>query len=370
MVRIAIAGGTGGLGRTLLDELARGDDHHVFVLSRKTTLPFEPPGNVKCLATTYDNVDDLTSLLQINEIHTVISTMNPPTPDVQAAQNNLIRAAAQAQSVERFIPSEWAIDFFADDEHVPMSWKTNKQQSIEVLMQYPDLEYTMVRNGYFLDYFGMPHYRSYMLPEIPYIDIAACKAAIPGSGNDKIAFTLTKDVAKFVRKMVESDERWPVETWIAGDFVTLNEVLEVAERARGTKFDVVHDSLENLRACKISEIPAYLPLYETFPKEFFLDMMAGFGVAMVTGQFAFKGELLNEKYPEIKTTKMRDFVETHWADIIQPIRKREKISKKSPYMRFCVIMPLKRVLRWVQKISVHLFPPYSITDTDLQSFAE
>lgn len=35
MVRIAIAGGTDGLGRTLLDELAQGDDHVLFVLSRK-----------------------------------------------------------------------------------------------------------------------------------------------------------------------------------------------------------------------------------------------------------------------------------------------------------------------------------------------
>lgn len=35
MVRIALAGGTGGIGRTLLDELAKGDEHVVFVLSRK-----------------------------------------------------------------------------------------------------------------------------------------------------------------------------------------------------------------------------------------------------------------------------------------------------------------------------------------------
>ncbi|KAL8941386.1 MAG: hypothetical protein Q9216_002264 [Gyalolechia sp. 2 TL-2023] len=313
MVRIAIAGGTGGLGRTLLDELAQGDEHTVYVLTRKSALPFEVPANVRCLTPSYDNIDAMANLLHQNEIQTVISTMNPPTPEIQTAQENLIRAAAQAPTVKRFIPSEWSIDLFADDEHVPLSWKVFKRQSIAVLEEYPDLEWTMVYNGYFLDYFGMPHYQSYMLPEIPYIDIAACKAAIPGSGNDKIAFTLTKDVAKFVRKMVESDERWPTRTRIAGDTVTLNEILQVAEQARGTKFDVVHDSLEDLRAGRVSEIPAYLPLYEIFPKEFLLDMMAGFGVAMVTGVFAFEGDLLNEKYPEIKTTKMRDFVEAHWA---------------------------------------------------------
>ena len=35
MVNIAIAGGTGGLGRTLVENLMQGDEHEVFVLSRK-----------------------------------------------------------------------------------------------------------------------------------------------------------------------------------------------------------------------------------------------------------------------------------------------------------------------------------------------
>ncbi|KAL9003651.1 MAG: hypothetical protein Q9188_003495 [Gyalolechia gomerana] len=305
MVRVAIAGGTGGIGRTLLDELARGDEHTVFVLSRKSTLPFDAPANVHCLSISYDNVDDLISLLRNNEIHTVISTLNPPTTEVQAAQDNLIRAAAQAHTVKRFMPSECAIEelTFSQTTSMLSRCQTFKRQSITVLEQHLNLEYTMVYNGYFLDHYGMPHY----------VDIAACKAAIPGSGNDKVAFTLTRDVAKFVRNMVESDEKWPVRILIAGDTVSLNELLEVAEQARGTKFNIVHNSLEDLRAGRISEMPSYLPLYETYPKEFLLEMMAGIGVAMITGLFDFKGDLLNEKYPDIKTTKMRDFIETHWA---------------------------------------------------------
>ena len=44
-----------------------------------------------------------------------------------------------------------------------------------------------------MDYFGMPHAPSYMLPEVPYIDVAAGKAAIPGSGDEKVVFTYTRD---------------------------------------------------------------------------------------------------------------------------------------------------------------------------------
>lgn len=114
-----------------------------------------------------------------------------------------------------------------------MSFKAAKCQAIKLLNEYPDLEVTEVHNGGFLDYYGMPYCDSYMLPEIPYIDIAACKAAIPGTGDEKIVLTYTKDVARCVRKMVESDEKWPAVTRLAGDFTTLNEVLEVAERVRG-----------------------------------------------------------------------------------------------------------------------------------------
>ena len=71
-----------------------------------------------CLVAKYDDVDSLVKTLEANEIHTVISTLNPPTPEVHAAQDNLIRAAAQSSSVKRFIPSEWGMDYWADDEYV------------------------------------------------------------------------------------------------------------------------------------------------------------------------------------------------------------------------------------------------------------
>ncbi|CAO1599666.1 hypothetical protein XANCAGTX0491_003381 [Xanthoria calcicola] len=313
MVRIAVAGGTGGLGRTLVDELCQDNAHSVFVLSRKSQLSFEAPENVHCLATDYKSVPQLQNILESNQIHTVISTLNPPTPEVQSAQSNLIQAAAQGGTAKRFVPSEWGIDYFTDDEHIPLPWKTVKQQAIAELDKYPDLEYTMVHNGYFMDYYGMPHCHSHMLAEIPYVDIAAAEAAIPGSGNDKVTFTYTKDVAKFVRKLVESNDKWPPRTFIAGDMVTFHEIVEAAEQARGLKFDVVHDSLQDLREGKVTEIPAYRPIYKIFPKEFLLQMMAGFGVAMVTGVFAFEGEFLNEKHPEVRTTKMRDFIMTHWS---------------------------------------------------------
>ncbi|KAI4253184.1 MAG: hypothetical protein LQ352_003835 [Teloschistes flavicans] len=253
--------------------------------------------------------------------------MNPPTPEVHAAQDNLIRASAQSSTVKRFIPSEWGIDWSADDDgictglsisndrHLPVPWKLLKTRSLDLLAQYPPitLEYTSFHNGYFMDYFGMPHYQSYMTPETPFVDIDARKAAIPGSGDDPVVWTLTKDLAKFVRKMVESSEAWPKVSRVAGDVVTINETTRVAQDARGTRFEISHDSLEDLRAGKVSEIPAYVALYDVFPKEMLLEMMAGLGVGMITGLFDFAGEdLLNENFPDVRTVRMQDFIREHW----------------------------------------------------------
>lgn len=215
------------------------------------------------------------------------------------------------------------------DEHLPLSWKTFKQDVVKELEKHPNLEYTLFYNGYFMDYFGTPHAPSYMLAEVPYIDIAAGKAAIPGSGNEKVVFTYTKDVAKFARKVIEANEPWSRTSVIIGDTITMNEALGIAEKARGTesglalskptsliltgiKFDVVYDTLEDLRAGRITEIPAYKALYPVYSKNEFLSMMSAFGVGMATGVFDLKGASLNEKFGDVQPTKVVDFILKYW----------------------------------------------------------
>ena len=142
-----------------------------------------------------------------------MSTLNPPTPEVHQVELNLIRAASRSGTVKRFVPSEWAIDFAYDDEHLPLPepWKALKREALAEIKKYSNLEFTSFHNGFFMDYFGIPHAPSHMPPEVPFIDIAAAKAALPGNGDEnKVVFTYTKDVAKFVRKAIESTDPWPV----------------------------------------------------------------------------------------------------------------------------------------------------------------
>lgn len=94
------------------------------------------------------------------------------------------------------------------------------------------LEWTIVYNGYFMDYLGMPKLPSHLAPYVALIDIPGNAAAIPGDGNKPVTFTHTSDVGKLVAALVNFD-KWDSISFIIGDKMTLNEAVKLAEDAKG-----------------------------------------------------------------------------------------------------------------------------------------
>lgn len=95
-----------------------------------------------------------------------------------------------------------------------------------------DLEWTRLHNGYFMDYYGIPHIESNMQPVAFGLDMNYKAAGIPGTGDDKVSFTYTKDVAKFVVAALDL-EKWDEALFCYGDVTTWNEFLKLAEEVRG-----------------------------------------------------------------------------------------------------------------------------------------
>jgi len=95
-----------------------------------------------------------------------------------------------------------------------------------------DLEWTTVHIGFIADYFGIPHIKSHMSLISIHIDMADKTAIIPGTGNDLVAFTYSFDVAKFVEAALELPH-WNEELFYYGDKCTFNDVVRMAEDARG-----------------------------------------------------------------------------------------------------------------------------------------
>ena len=181
-----------------------------------------------------------------------------------------------------------------------------------VALSSSNLEYTVVLNGFFLDYFGIPHIKTY-LPSFPFVlDIANNTASIPASGDVPIAFTYSFDVGRFVSKLL-SESKWDKESIIIGDQLTWNQFLALAEEVKATKFTVSHDPMEMLRKSQITELPGQKELYKFVSKESLQGIAAVFAILMEEGYVTLdKEESLNERYTNVKVKTVKEFLEEVW----------------------------------------------------------
>jgi len=316
MVRVAVAGGTGGLGRVVIEEILATKKHDVFLISRTADVKaFKDDPNVKVLAIDYDSPENIGSVLKGENIDTIISTMGILGPEHQQAQGNLIDGAVLSGTVKRFAPSEFGLDYMLTKKAgaaIPNeALRDNKVATVEKLAASP-LTYTRFVNGFFLDYFGYPHYPTYMPYMAIVFDIQNKVAAIPGDGEVPVTFTLTRDVGKFVAASLDL-ESWDERSLIIGDKAKLNDMLEWAEAATGSKFQVTYDNLNKLKSSQVTELPANQARYPYFPKQFLDAMVASMGLGMAEGYFDFQGPTLNEKLPQIKPVKVKEFLEECWT---------------------------------------------------------
>ena len=293
MVVIAVAGGTGGVGKTVVEKLVQQPKFQVIVLSRHVryypgimfiwekylyslyTKSKQETGNaaVEHLQIKYDDIAAMTRALENHNVHTIISAISLVSDETSQSQLNLIDAAENSKTTKRFIPSEYS--FIQTAEWVLRTQKigsTNNSCHISLLpidssiqywldaanrLQSSSLKYTRVIPGFFMDYWGMPHVQTHLQPCTFGINIAKRAAAIPGDGNDVICMTYTHDMTSFMVKLLDLDD-WPEFSVVVGDEVTYNQILTMAEEITGqlaTLISLLHWSLANSiswRRCQVS----------------------------------------------------------------------------------------------------------------------
>jgi len=239
--------------------------------------------------------------------------LNVGSPEKSDAQLNLIRAAAAASSVKRFVPSEFGIPNEKKNvESFPIT--AFKIAAVEELKK-TNLEYTLFSSGLFLDYLGQPKVKSYLTPFVVCLDFQHKVAAIPGSGNTPVIFTRTLDVGRFVVASLDL-EKWQEESIMVGDRKSWNEVLTIAETVTGSKFQTFYDPVDKLQKGQVTELPGHIPSYPFFPKEALQGLLATFGYWFETGVFNFQNPEaldLNRKFPEIHPTTVHQIISEAWA---------------------------------------------------------
>ncbi|KAH8894584.1 NAD(P)-binding protein [Thozetella sp. PMI_491] len=301
MTVIAVAGGTGGVGRTIVEVLQSNSNYKPIVLARKAPNASNTSGTA--IAVDYSDVDAVAKVLADNNVSVIISTLRVLDAPTSASEINLVRATVKSGTANRFIASDWGV------QHRETTVVYAFREATLAELRKTKLRWTRFHNGFFLDYYGPPSLKSYMTPTPFAVDVANKIAGIPGTGNEPMTFTYTFDLAKFVVAALDLP-KWDETTCCYGEKITWNEFLKLAEDARGSKFKVTYDSPEKIQKGEVTELPSHVAAYSAYSKELLQGLMAHFGSCLLEGRFDIPAaNALNSVFPKIQTLKVKEVLE-------------------------------------------------------------
>ncbi|UPL00051.1 hypothetical protein LCI18_010985 [Fusarium solani-melongenae] len=307
MKTIAVAGGAGNVGSTIVDGLVEYGKHKIYVLSRKDR---PSQGAVNYLRVDYDDPDAIAKAFEEAGVNIVICAISVVNPEANQSQKNLILAAEKSATTERFVISSFDMLHVKEDiELSPLARYTF--EAIDEL-EKTQLTYTRIANGWFLDYYGMPHWKTHLEPWINVMNVEKKWAVIPGDGNVKASFITSQDMSRFVARLMDL-EKWNKVSPIFANTLSFSELVEMAEKARGCKFRVANDSLEKLQSGKISFHEDFPPIgYGEGDQAFFamLHYQAAIGRYLVPRGYP----PLDAEFPDLKITTPLEVMETAWKD--------------------------------------------------------
>ncbi|KAK0717531.1 hypothetical protein B0T26DRAFT_645680 [Lasiosphaeria miniovina] len=292
MTTIAIAGATGGVGKTIAELLSKNPLYRPIILSRSK--PAESlHAKVPVIAVDYNDVEGSAKLLESHAVHTVISTIRVSSPEVALSEVNLAKASAKSPVTKRFIASDFGSMLPEPQYRLPFIQA--RVEAFEALRELaPALEFTTVRCGLIADFLGTPNVQSHMRPPpvILWFDREKQAAEIPGTGDDVIAYAYSYDIARFVEAALGLP-RWEDESTLFSGKTTFNEILGLFEKATGSKWAVTYfDPLTKLaKTDKKFYPPDYFSLY------------------LVQGLMdVAEDKSWNKQFPDLKTTSVEEIV--------------------------------------------------------------
>lgn len=131
----------------------------------------------------------------------------------------LLKACRESETCKRFVPSECGGNIDAHPDK-PRFYIPTHAAFREVLKRQTEVEWTLLNGGWFMDYV-LPPPKSYMKCIVPVwpVDTEKRVAVIPGTGEEQIALTAARDLAKACVALVEA-KSWDAHTYIAGEITT------------------------------------------------------------------------------------------------------------------------------------------------------
>ena len=285
---IALAGATGDLGGRIARQLiTRGANLRVLVrpgTDTSRTRELREAG-VEIQETDFEDAEDLTDACR--GAACVVSALSGLEEVILGAQGRLLSAAESAE-VERFIPSDFSLDF------TRLRRGTNRNLDLrktfhDRLARSP-LRATSILNGMFTDLLN---------GEAPFVVDRIHRVIYYGSEEQKMDFTTMDDTAAYTAAAA-MDPATPRVLRIAGDVLDARGLAEAASRARGGDY-------KTLRVGGVGVLSGMIGLTRLFVpgrKEVYPPWQ---GMQYMRNMYSGRGKLSpldNDRYPDLKWTSV------------------------------------------------------------------
>ncbi|KAK2737810.1 hypothetical protein FQN57_007368 [Myotisia sp. PD_48] len=228
MVHVVIVGGSGNVGREIVEELKAQGKHEITVFSRKDVPELANRGiEVEKI----DYTDSIQLVEALKGVHTVLSFVS--SGENNEPQKTLVDACIAA-GVKRFAPSEWGpknqpggLFQFKCDIHEYLK-QVNSKQAV--------LEYCLFQPGIFMNYIAAPHRTAkYLFITGLFVDLDKKRAIKIDDGNAWEVYTTIQDVAKAVCHAIDYPGQWPEIGGMAGSRIQTKDLIKIAETIKGNE---------------------------------------------------------------------------------------------------------------------------------------
>jgi len=150
-------------------------------------------------------------------------------------QLNLINVAKELGTIQRFIPSEFGVDFPEDISTYGEIIKHNME--VRRALVKSGIPYTIVLNGVFMDRIFSP---------LMGIDMEKRTVTTIGEGNYQLSSILSDDLAKFIPRLLMDQDSLNKKVHFVGDTMSWNDIVNLLDQTFKTNFQREKMRVEDL----------------------------------------------------------------------------------------------------------------------------
>lgn len=292
---VAVAGAAGQLGKLVATSL-RKNNVAVKAIVRPNTDPSrtEDLRNAGVIIAEADLNDVAALTKELTGATAVVSTLNGLADVLLVSQKNLLDAAVAAK-VNRFIPSDFSLDF----TKCPVGTNRNLdlRRQFHTSLNESGIAWTSILNGAFMDM---------LAGDMPLVVDKFHKVLYWNSKKQPLDFTTYADTAAYTARVAADPEPTPKFLRIAGQVVTPLELAEIAGRARGGKYSPLWVGSAGF----LAGMAGFMRRFGIGGKE--NDVFPAWqGMQYTINMFSGDGKLDpldNDRYPDIKWTQIEEIL--------------------------------------------------------------